>query len=142
MIINERILKFNFHVLDQRTPSPNIDSALLESSSLHTIGLSSLLTVAQHLLIRLSGHNLDSVTPARSAIRKGILMYISRSLKMLNVNRFREHKQGSGRLSQIYQFIKEGYGKELYVNSVLKHKHRSTVAKFRISAHTRLCPLN
>ena len=63
-------------------------------------------------------------------------MSVSRSLKTLYVNRFREHIQGSRRLSQIYQFIKRGYGEEeLYVNGELKHEHRSIVAKFRISAH-------
>ena len=61
----------------------------------------------------ISGHNLDSVTQARSASRKGILMSVTRSLKTLYVNRFREHIQGSGRLSQIYQFIKRGYGEGL-----------------------------
>ena len=132
--IYERILKFYFHLLDLRTSNPIIDNALLECSSLHAKGLSSLLTVVQHLL-RISGHNLDSVAQARSASRKGILMSVSRSLKTLYINRFREHIQGSGRLSQIYQFIKRGYGEELYVNSELKHEHRSIVAKFRISAH-------
>ena len=48
---------------------------------------------------------------------------------------FREHIQGSGRLSQMYQFIKKGYGEELYVNSTLKHEQRSSVAKFRIAAY-------
>ena len=45
----------------------------------------------------------------------------SSSSMVCYVNKFREHIQGSGRLSQIYQFIKKGYGEELYVNSVLKH---------------------
>ena len=92
------------------------------------------LTVVQHLL-RLSGHSLDSMTQERASSRNGILMSVSKSLKTLYEKRFREHIQGSGRLSEIYQFIKKGYGEELYVNNVLKYEHRSTLAKFRISAH-------
>ena len=132
--IYERILKFYFHLLHLRTSNPIIENALLECFRLHVKGVPSLLTVVQHLL-RLSGYTLDSVIQERATSRKRILLSVTKSLKTEYEKRFREHIQGSGRLSEIYQFIKKGYGEELYVNNILKYEHRSTIAKLRISAH-------
>ena len=117
-----------------RASNAIIDNALLECSMLHDKGAPSLLSVVLHLL-RISGHSLDSLSRESATSRNRIPLSVSRSLKTLYEKMFRDHIQESGRLSEIYQFIKKGYGEESYVNNVSNYEHRAVIAKFRISAH-------
>ena len=134
MTIYERVVKFYSHLLHLRASNAIIDNALLECSMLHDKGAPSLLSVVLHLL-RISGHSLDSLSRESATSRNRIPLSVSRSLKTLYEKMFRDHIQESGRLSEIYQFIKKGYGEESYVNNVSNYEHRAVIAKFRISAH-------